>query len=154
MKKYQLLVVFASLLAVTPVAFAQNNYNTVSEVKQAIEKFNAAFLKADVDQLASMLTNQYIHSNSGSAIITKKTWLNYIKKRRKQLDSRQLRVNSYDTSELVIKTYANSAVANGLVVVKGIRNKKPFQSKIRFTHLWIKENGVWKRAAFHDSKLK
>lgn len=154
MKKYQLLVVFASLLASSSIAFAQSNSNTVSEVKQAIEKFNAAFLKADVDQLTSMLTNQYIHSNSGSAIITKTSWLNYIKKRRKQLDSRQLRVNSYDMSELVIKTYANSAVANGLVVVKGIRNKKPFQSKIRFTHLWIKENGVWKRAAFHDSKLK
>lgn len=135
--------------------FSQQVSTIEKEVNKAIKVFNKAFAQADIATLNKHLTEQYIHSNSGSTLIYKKGWLNYIKKRRKQLDTGVLKVTSYQMSELIIKVYhQHSAIANALITSSGVNKGKPFTSKIRVTQVWIKEQGIWKRAAFHDSKLK
>ncbi|OJJ18335.1 hypothetical protein BKI52_26315 [marine bacterium AO1-C] len=153
MKTNFLLVALLSVLAFAPV-MGQDDSKTAEEVKKAVEQFNKAFLEADVVSLAGMLTEQYIHSNSGSAVINKINWLKYIKSRRRQLDRKILKVKDYKMRDVVIKVYGNTAVVNALITSSGTLKRKPFLSAIRCTHVWVKEGGVWKRAAFHDSKLK
>lgn len=152
-KLIALTLMVTGLLLYTTPGTAQNNAKTIKEVRQAIKEFNQAFLVADVTVLAQKLTKQYVHSNNGSALINKKSWLNYIKKRRTQLDKGTLKVNSYTMSDLTIKAYHNSAVAHGVITSAGTRNNTPFKSVIRCTHFWVKTKGTWKRAAFHDSRL-
>ncbi|HAS43990.1 MAG TPA: hypothetical protein DCS93_26165 [Microscillaceae bacterium] len=153
MKTRFLLGALLSVLALVPV-MGQTNTETATEVKKAVEEFNKAFLEADVVRLHGLLTDDYIHSNSGSKVINKMNWLKYIKTRRRQLDRKILQVKDYKMSDVVIKVYGNTAVVNALITSSGIMKRKPFLSAIRCTHVWIKEGGVWKRAAFHDSKLR
>ncbi|EAY29150.1 nuclear transport factor 2 family protein [Microscilla marina] len=145
-------LIIATFLYTLPL-HAQRSTQAIQEVTQAIEAFNQAFLTADVIFLDQHLTEEYIHSNSGSALIDKKGWLNYIKKRHTQLKSGQLKVHTYQMTELTVKVYGNSAIANGLITSSGVFRAKKFKSIIRVTQMWVKEKNVWKRAAFHDSKL-
>ncbi len=154
MKASLLLAILLGFIAVVPSMSQSTATKTEKEVLQAIKKFNQAFRQADAALLEAMLTDQYIHSNSGSKVIDKKSWLNYIKKRRKQLDSQTLKVASYQMSEVVMKVYGNTVVVNVLITATGTRHQQAFQSKIRCTQVWVNQQGTWKRAAFHDSKLK
>lgn len=123
------------------------------ELETALDEFSQAFLRADEAALSTMLTDRYMHSNSGSAIIRKKNWLDYIKSRKAELDSGKLKIDSYENQDVAIEIYGNTAVVNGLNIAKGVRDSVPFQTRISFTHFWVREEEGWKRAAFHDSKL-
>ena len=123
------------------------------EVLEAIELFSQAYREADTNTLSDMLTDQYIHSNNGGPILRKDTWLNWINSRRKSIEDGSLIISEYFNENVVIKTYDDTAVVHGLNISKGVFKGQSFSKKIAFTHTWIKENGKWKRASFHDSKV-
>ncbi len=123
------------------------------EVFRSLEQFSQAYRDADVETLAGMLTDQYIHSNSGGSVIRKDAWLNWISSRKKLIDSGDLNYAEYYNEDVVIETYGDAASVHGVNISIGTENEEPFEKKIAFTHTWVKENGAWKRASFHDTKI-
>jgi ketosteroid isomerase-like protein len=124
------------------------------ELRARVQAFSDAFVKGDVVKLDAMLTDRYVHSNSGSKVLRKKQWLNWVKKRSEKIKAGLIKYDTYTTEELLIEMYGSAAVVKGRNRASGVRDGKPFTLDIRFTHLWVKEAGKWKRAAFHDSPAK
>ena len=69
------------------------------------------------------------------------------------MESGKLKMESYENADVKIRVYGEVAIVTGRNVAKGKREGKPFITEVRFTHLWVRERGQWKRAAFHDSVL-
>ncbi|MCO7225347.1 nuclear transport factor 2 family protein [Pleionea sp. CnH1-48] len=128
--------------------------DSTSEIKQALERFNQAFMDADTQTLNTLLTSNYVHTNSGSKPFGKTAWLNWLKTRKQALQDKLFHYKNYSTEELSIQVYGDSAVVTGRNIAEGMNKGQPFQHDIRFTHLWIREPSGWKRAAFHDTSTK
>lgn len=125
-----------------------------SQLNQTIDEFNLAFEKCDIKTLDRLTTDQYVHSNGNNAAITKPAWMAYLKKRKAQLDNRQLEVTRYILSEKEVNLYDQSAIVTGLIEMDGMLDTISFSRKIRVSNFWIKENGQWKRAGFHDTRVE
>ena len=80
--------------------------------------------------------------------------MNYLQKRKGQLKSGQLQIEKYQLSERRLDIHNKSAVLSGVIETKGVLNGTGFVRKIRVTNFWIKEDGQWKRAGFHDSRIE
>jgi ketosteroid isomerase-like protein len=123
------------------------------EVREAVERFGRAFADADASALDPMLTKDYVHTNWDGAVLGKSGWLDYVRSRRAQLDSGTLRIDAHTTDDLKVRLYGDVAVVTGRNTTRGKRGGDAFETRIRFTHVWVKQDGSWRRAAFHDSTI-
>lgn len=136
-----------------------NNSITLDKKSKAalptsINKFNTAFQKGDVPILEAMITSDYIHTNSNSKAIGKENWLNYLHKRATQIQSGYIQVLSYKMDETKTIFHGNTAIVTGKVTVTTKKDSTITENSYRVTNIWIYESEKWKRAAFHDGKIK
>jgi hypothetical protein len=121
---------------------------------RAVEAFSAAFLRADVATLDTMLAENYVHTNGGTgSVLDKAGWLEYIRSRRAELASGRLRVTRYESSAVTIRWHGDAAVVSSRVASAGMRDGAPFASRLQVTQVWVRSGAQWRRAAFHDSPL-
>ncbi|MDT7832588.1 nuclear transport factor 2 family protein [Flavobacteriaceae bacterium S356] len=154
--KYLKLLLPTLLLAFTScsISNATSESPTKESLLEAVNKFNRAFSEGDVATLVTMITDDYKHTNGSSKAISAQSWLSYLNKRNNDLASKDLIVHSYDMDQIEIVLDNTWAIVTGRVktvsTFKGIRK----ESEFRITHLWTYENERWKRAGFHDGKIK
>jgi len=130
------------------------NNNHEKAVRAAVEGFSRAFLEADVETLEKILTNDYVHINGRSGtVLDRNEWLTWMQTRGKEMENRELQISEYRVEDLTVKIYENAAIVTGVVVSSGTQKGDPFSSRVRFTNTWILVEGMWYRAAFHDSPL-
>ena len=125
--------------------------------KELIEKmnaFNIAFKEGAVDQLALMITDNYQHTNGSSKAIGREAWLNYLLKRKKELENGGLTVNDYEMQETQVQIFGKTALVNTKIHVSGTKKGEAFENEYRVTNVWVKEGSEWKRAGFHDGKIR
>ncbi|MEO0508197.1 MAG: nuclear transport factor 2 family protein [Bacteroidota bacterium] len=120
----------------------------------AIEKFNTAFAQGDLSTLDSMTTANYLHTNSSSKVIGKTDWFNYLNKRSASLESGEINVLRYELDQTKIEYHGPSAIVTGRVTVVVQDNLGTNENQYRITNLWVYEDGIWKRAGFHDGKIQ
>jgi hypothetical protein len=124
------------------------------EVRAAFSSFSRAFLEADAGTLRSLLTVDYLHVNGRSgSVLNREEWLDFIRSRRAELASGELTVSVYEVDAVEVRVHGETAIVTGVVESRGVRREVPFVSRIRFTNVWVRQGGVWLRAAFHDSPL-
>lgn len=121
---------------------------------KAIEHFNAAFQQGNNTVLESMVTENYVHTNGNSKAIGKKDWFNYLSKRENEIKSGNLEVIEYKLDEIEIERYGNMAIVTGKIVVTNKIKESLQKNEYRITNIWVNESGNWKRAGFHDGKIK
>ncbi len=149
-----------SLLFILIIAVNLSNCSTQEKethkdaLMEAINRFNTAFREGNVAALESMITQNYSHTNGSSKSIRKKDWLNYLRKREKDIISGVLRILKYEMNEIDITFHHTSAIVTGKVFVSSKRQNKITENVYRVTHIWVYESGFWKRAGFHDGKIK
>ena len=90
--------------------------------------FNAASLRAHAEILDTLSTEDYIASG-------------------------RLRVDRYESSAVTIRWHGDSAAVSSQVVSDGSCDGKPFATRLRVSQVWVRSDGLWRRAAFHDSPL-
>ncbi|MCB0588425.1 MAG: nuclear transport factor 2 family protein [Phaeodactylibacter sp.] len=127
---------------------------TLESLHQALDAFNAAYARADAASLGRMLTTGYLHTNGANPALDKEEWLNYVAGRKKALNAGELVIDNYALLESRVRLYGKAAVVAGKVRINGLDGGGPFESEFRVTQLWVFEEGGWKRAAFHDGRLK
>ncbi|WP_431124582.1 nuclear transport factor 2 family protein [Flagellimonas flava] len=120
----------------------------------ALQKFNTAFQHGDIQTLDSMITDSYVHTNGTSQAIHKSNWLGYLEKRNERLTSGELEVLHYEMDDLGFVHYRDFTIVTGRVLVTNRISQDTIENQYRVTHLWVNENGNWKRAGFHDGKIK
>ncbi|MGB5820669.1 MAG: nuclear transport factor 2 family protein, partial [Saonia sp.] len=130
-----------------------NTSTTEKMILERVEELNDAFKEGDVEKLKSMVTEDYWHTNGSSAPIGKSDWLAYLKNRSEEIKNGDLTVNSYDMEEARVKIYGTTAMVTAKIIVSTSKSGERRENEFRTTHLWIKENGNWKRAGFHDGKI-
>lgn len=154
-KTLLILVTTAFSLLVSFNCYSNTIKDQQFELKQAVEALGVAFSKADISTLESLITDNYIHINGRSGnVIDKQTWLNWNKSRQKDIATNKEVIERYQISALQIEIFENTAFVTGIVTSSGTRNAKKFNSKIRFSNVWIRSKNQWKRAAFHDSSIE
>ncbi|GAA4274830.1 nuclear transport factor 2 family protein [Aquimarina gracilis] len=153
MKKYHYI---KSIIIITILLVSQfvNSQEEKKDVLETIEEFNTAFKEGNVDKLSSMITKDYIHTNSNAKPIDKETWLAYLKKRKEEIDTQKLEVHSYEMNETKIQQYDNMVIVSAKITTSSTKNGILTTNEYRVTNIWVLEDGAWKRAGFHDGKIK
>ena len=124
------------------------------QLQQALHVFNAAIGRADADALDSLLTTAYLHTNGDQPAIDKNQWLAYLRSRKAQIEKGLLAIDSYQMVDMKIRLYGQSAVVTGRIVIHGLENGGPFDAIYRTSQFWVVEDGQWKRAGFHDARIR
>lgn len=124
------------------------------QLMEAIDKFNQAFQQGDVTTLETMITDQYMHTNGNSKAIGKASWFNYLNKRKLEIEAGDLEVLSYNMDETDVKIYGNTAIFTARITVVNSKKGESVENQYRVTNIWVYESGAWKRAGFHDGKIK
>ncbi len=120
----------------------------------ALKGFSAAFRDADHEALDTLLDASYMHTNGGTGqVLTRDEWIEYVRRRRADLENGRLRIDTYETSDVRIRWCSGAAVVSSQTRSEGIHNGRSFQSRLRVTQLWLHVGGRWRRAAFHDSPI-
>ena len=127
---------------------------TKEKLLNTIKKFNRAFQEGNNAVLESMVTENYLHTNGNSKSIGKKDWFNYLSKRENEIKSENLEVIEYKLDEMEMEFYGNMAIVTGKIVVSNKRKGEIQENEYRITNIWVNESGNWKRAGFHDGKIK
>jgi hypothetical protein len=147
------ILIEALLLLFAPRAAAGANEAEVA-VRDAFSAFRHAFVTADLPVLRALLTDDYVHTNGRSGeVLDRQQWLGYMTARRTELDQGSLIIDTYLVDDLEVRIQgeaADSAVVTGVAISSGRRHGAPFESRVRFTNLWVQRDGAWRRAAFHD----
>ncbi|WP_157637984.1 nuclear transport factor 2 family protein [Flexithrix dorotheae] len=121
---------------------------------QKINEFNQAFNTADLEKLEQMVTENYLHTNGNSKPIRKETWLNYLKKRKRSLESGELKIENYQMTETEIEMYDDMAIVSTRISFISNNSGTEKEQEFRVTNIWVKEGNDWKRAGFHDYRIK
>ena len=138
-------------------AFAQTqskvsvgNDRLKQELMRLQDVVNEAEDKKDFAALDRLLTDGYLFTAPGGAISSKQQLIEDIKNS-PPADSEQ--TLTYD--EVKVYDYGNSAVVNYLMTVKGKdKDGKDFANRFRNTVTWIKQQGRWRMAAIHVSRIR
>ncbi len=118
-----------------------------------VEEFNLAFKVCDLEKLHELVTEKYLHTNNKTKAIKKPAWFNYLKKRKLEIQNGILVVNEHYMDEIDLALYDDKAVVTGRMVVSTNKSGKRHENEYRVTHIWIKEDNIWKRAGFHDVRI-
>ena len=121
---------------------------------ERVEEFNTAFRDGEIEKLEVMITNNYLHTNSNSKSIRKNDWVEYLAKRKEELKSGKLIVEDYEMNETEVEIYDDMAIVTAKISFSTIKSDEQKENEFRITNIWVKEKGIWKRAGFHDTRIK
>lgn len=141
-----------SLLVRFPVSTVVMSDQAV--VEDMVRALGDAYRDVDLNTLDALTAPDYVHTNGGGTVIGKSAWMEWNRKRRAWLDGGHLAVERYETHDLEVRLFGETAIATGRVVSSGVRNGERFDVDVRFTQVWLRRDGVWLRVAFQDAPTK
>jgi len=119
-----------------------------------VHEFNQAFKEGNIEKLEAMITDDYHHTNGNSKPISKEDWIGYLTKRSVQIANGDVKVNAYQMEETDIKFHDNTAILTAKITVSTSKADTTQQNQYRVTNIWVCQDGIWKRAGFHDGKIE
>ncbi|MEO9869619.1 nuclear transport factor 2 family protein [Ekhidna sp.] len=146
-----LLTIFIAFLTYSCVSKTEGS---IADLEVAIQEFNDAFEKGDTLQLSSMITNNYVHTNSSWKSFGKSQWMKYMKARSKKLQRGELIIHQYMMEEVSIESHDQTAIVTAKILSSGEEDGVSFEKAFRVTNLWVYDGSRWLRAGFHDTAIK
>ena len=116
------------------------------EIVRLEHEAHEAFLSADTNALARLLSDDYIFTDAQGQQVTKAEWL-------ADMASGKLRFDSVESTALQVRTYGDAAVAIGRVAMKGLYNGEPFEGHHCYTATYVKLDGRWQLVAEQANQL-
>jgi ketosteroid isomerase-like protein len=68
--------------------------------------------------------------------------------------SPSLNIESAVSKDVRVRVYGDAAVLTAIGEMKGTNNGKPLTSRFRVTDTFVRQNGIWRVVASHNSELK
>jgi len=115
-------------------------------VLAAQDKRFALTAGGDLDELAGMLTTDMNYSHSTGAIDTKAQFLD-------SLQSGRVQYVSITPEERSVRVYGDVGVVQGVARVLVKVSDRDIDVRLRFTELFVKQDGTWKMALWHSTKV-
>ncbi|HEV3438099.1 MAG TPA: nuclear transport factor 2 family protein [Gemmata sp.] len=139
------------LISMTPAAFATGAtpQNSDSELKDKLLKletqWNEAHLRGDADALGQLWAEELVVTVQEIPVMNKSQSL-------KIVSSGLVKFKRYETSDVKINVFGDSAVVTGRL--KRVREKqgKDFEDDWQFTKVYVRCDGKWQVVAWHGSQ--
>ena len=138
------LVIFALAVSV-PLAWSQSG-NAEQQIKTLFDQTVAAQLKADTNFFGKILADDYMSIRGDGSVITKAQEIEGYK-------SGGIKYDANDVKDLKVRVYGNTAVTTAFMVIKNVRNGKPYGGTIRSTRVWVKQKGNWECVANQATRV-
>ncbi len=145
------LLVLTLFLGFGAAAMAQTDSQ---QVEKLVRQFGQAWLEADVSTLDRLLAREYTHTDVTGRVLHRADWLADAANAQKWLRAPEgNRKPSIEFEDVAVKMIGDSAVITGGNVIHSA-NPQAAPIKLRFTQVWIKEDGNWKRCFFQATPTK
>jgi ketosteroid isomerase-like protein len=121
--------------------------NREAEVLAVEREWTDAIVHNDVTALDAILAPDYKFTDSTGKITTKSEDLAGMREMPSRFDA-------YDTTDLQVRVWGDTAVITGRSVMRGSGAHGPFQHDITFTDTLARIDGRWRAVAAHASRTK
>jgi ketosteroid isomerase-like protein len=133
--------------AILEPCYPMNQEQTVAELTRLDAEFQRAVGAKDVAAVAKFLADDYILVTASSRIMTKQELL-------EEVAPAGLTWEMNASREVSVRVYGDTAIVTALLEQKGVDNNERFDSPVRYTDTWLRENGTWRQIAAHASPVK
>lgn len=123
---------------------AQEKGDPASVVKSLELKWTDAYMRREIQSLASLLAEDFIITVEDGTTYGKSGYISHTA-------DPSVHVQLAQMSDLRIRVHGDAAVVTGAYHEKGDSNGKPYEYHDRFTDVWIKSGGNWQVVASHYS---
>jgi hypothetical protein len=134
------------LLATAAGAVAREARSDEREILRVEAILCAAFEKGDADTLRNHLDSRFTLTSSRGEVSDLAQNLDEVARRDPFYDV-------FRNHEQKIRLYRDAAIVTGITTVKGHSAGQSFDGDFQYTDTWVRENGRWKLAASHASRL-
>lgn len=115
--------------------------STVREVMDMERQAREASLHRDPDFSQRTLADDYVAITPLGQVTTKKDTISARK-------SGQLRYDSIDVTDMVVRIYGDTAVVTARADVKGHQLGEDFSGPYRYTRVWVRRGGHWQAVSY------
>jgi hypothetical protein len=105
-----------------------------------------ATVDADVDTLGRMTTDDMTYTHSSARVDTKASFLDSLK-------SGRVDYQSIVPEERTVRLYGDAAVVAGIAHVLVRAEGNDIDVRLRFTELYVKQDGQWRMALWHSTRV-
>ena len=139
MRSILLLAAFLACASLPAVA-------TEPDLREVDAQWNRLRLASDTAGLGALLVDDFVLTHSDGQVQHKADYLADLERR--------TRVNhAIDNHDVAVRRYGDTAIVTGRTVQHGVGEQGPFQGAFRFTRVWVLQDGQWRLAASHSSRL-
>jgi ketosteroid isomerase-like protein len=138
------------LLILSSAPLAQQKASSASDeaaLRALEDKWAAALLNADANALASILADTWVVTYVDGKVDNKAGEL-------AALRAGTLKVSAYKNDDVRVFLYGDAAVATGRASMKGVANGKAIDMVMRWTDVFVRQNGQWKAVATQGTPIK
>lgn len=114
---------------------------TIREIIEMERETKEASLRRDADFPQRVLAEDYVAITPLGQVTTKKDALSARK-------SGQLRYDTIDVSDMVVRLYGDTAVVTARADVKGHQLGEDFSGPYRYTRVWVRRAGRWQTVSY------
>lgn len=152
LNKYGLLL--CSLLLILPASLAQrvparpsipvvgsSDQEIIREIVDLERQAKEASLRRDADFPKRTLADDYVAISPLGQVTTKQEAISARK-------SGQLRYDTIDVTDMVVRLYGDTAIVTARADVKGHQLGEDFSGPYRYTRVWIRRGGHWQTASY------
>ncbi len=116
---------------------AQDSDSAVQSKIIALEKaWNQAYKIGDIKALDALLDNAIVLVNDDGSVQSKKEFLASVR----ATNSQEQQVAPESMS---VRVFGNTAIASGVMRVKGVEGGKPYVRREQFVDTWVNKGGKW-----------
>jgi hypothetical protein len=131
----------------------QGNTNKPKESADSLEfsrlekVWNEAHLNNDAEALEKLWADDLIITVTNMPVMTKSQALSFLR-------SGRMKFQRYETSDIHVRVYDNSAVVSGkLQRTRNVDDQK-IEDNWQFTKMYVRQQGRWQVVAFHSSTIE
>ena len=114
---------------------------TIREIIEMEREAREASIHRDADFSARTLADDYVAISPLGQVTTKQDTLSARK-------SGQLRYDTIDISDMVVRVYGDTAVVTARADVKGHQLGEDFSGPYRYTRVWVRRTGHWQAVSY------
>ena len=135
----------ATLLALLAVPAVQAGEDAEAVLAAQDQRW-ALTAGGDLDALDAMLTDDMSYTHSSSAVDSKAQFLD-------SLRSGKVRYISIEPEERTVRVYGSAAAVQGVAHLLVKVPDRDIDVRLRFTEMYVKQDGAWKMALWHSTKV-
>jgi ketosteroid isomerase-like protein len=113
----------------------------IREVVDMERQARDATLHRDVDFSQRTLSDDYVAITPLGQVTTKQDSVSVRK-------SGQLRYETLDVSDMVVRVFGDTAIVTARADVKGHQLGEDFSGPYRYTRVWVRRNGHWQAVSY------